>query len=79
MFILAAGTNPPGIAALRVTAERHALNDVSGVSLLIEGDFVGQAEVAVALPVVEEYFAKAVVPGGVIERLPGGDVLILKE
>jgi len=31
------------------------------------------------IPVVEEYLAKAVVPGGVIERLPGGEGLILKE
>jgi hypothetical protein len=45
--------------------------------LLIEGDLVGQAEVAVALPVVEEYFAKAVVPGWVVER-QGRESLILK-
>jgi hypothetical protein len=55
------------------------LEDVPDVSLLIEGDFIGQAEVAVTIPVVEEYLAKAVVPGGVIERLPGGEGLILKE
>jgi hypothetical protein len=42
MLILAAGTYPTCIAALRVTAKHHALNDVSDVSLLIEGDFVGQ-------------------------------------
>jgi hypothetical protein len=41
MLILATGTKISGIAALRVTAEHHALNDVSDVSLLIEGDFVG--------------------------------------
>jgi len=52
--------------------------DVSDVSLLIEGDFIGQAEVAVALPVVEEYIAEAVMPGGVIERVPGGASLIRK-
>jgi len=45
--------------------------------LLIEGDFVGQTEVAVALPVVEEYLTKAVVPGWEVER-PGRDGLILK-
>jgi len=79
MLILAAGTYPSGIAALRVTAEQHALDDVSDVSLLIEGDFIGQAEVAVAIPVVEEYLTKAVMPGWVVERMPGGESLILKE
>ena len=69
MLIMAAGAYPAGVTALRVTAKHHALNDVSDVSLLIEGDFVGQTEVAVALPVVEEYLSKAVVTGGVIERL----------
>ena len=63
MLILAAGTDPTCIAALRVAAKHHALNDVSDVSLLTEGDFVGQAEVAVTVPVVEEYLAKAVMPG----------------
>jgi hypothetical protein len=72
MLILAAGTDPSCVAALRVTAEHHALNDVSDVSLLIEGELVGQAEVAVALPVVKEDLAEAVVPGGLIEKLPGG-------
>ena len=47
------------------------------VSLLIEGHFVGQTEVAVTVPVVEEYLAEAVMPGGVVER-PGGESLILK-
>jgi len=42
MFILEAGAEIAGIAAIRVTAEQHALDDVSDVSLLIEGDFVGQ-------------------------------------
>jgi len=69
MLILAAGAYPAGVTALRIAAEHHALNDVSDISLLIEGDFVGQSEVAVALPVVEEYLSKAVVTGGVIERL----------
>jgi len=78
MLILAIGTKITCIAALRVTAEHHALNNVSDVSLLIEGDFIGQAEVAVALPVVEKYLAKAVVTGWVIER-PGRGSLILKE
>jgi hypothetical protein len=71
MLILAAGAYPAGVTALRIAAEHHALNDVSDVSLLIEGDFISQAEVAVALPVVEEYFTKAVVPDRVVERLPG--------
>jgi hypothetical protein len=79
MLILAAGTDPTGIAALQVTAEHHALNDVSDVSLLIEGDFVGQMEVAVTVPVVEKYLTKAVVTGRVVERLPGGASLIKKE
>ena len=79
LLILAAGAEIAGIAAIRVTAEQHTLDDVPDVSLLIEGDFVGQAEVAVAIPVVEEYLAKAVMTGGVIERLPGGEGLILKE
>jgi len=78
-LIVAAGTKITGIAALRVTTNHHALNDVSDVSLLIKGDFIGQAEVAVAVPVVKEYLAEAVVPGWVVERLPGGGSLILKE
>jgi hypothetical protein len=41
MIILAAGTYPTDVAALRVTAKQHALNNVSDVSLLIEGDLVG--------------------------------------
>jgi hypothetical protein len=43
MLILAAGAEIAGIAAIRVTAEQQTLDDVSDVSLLIEGDFVGQA------------------------------------
>jgi hypothetical protein len=43
MLILAAGTKITGITALRVTAKHHALNDVPDVSLLIEGDLIGQA------------------------------------
>ena len=78
MLILAAGAYPAGVTALRIAAEHHALNDVSDISLLIEGDFVGQAEVAVALPMVEEYLAKAVMAGGVVESLPGGEIVILK-
>jgi hypothetical protein len=42
MLILAAWAYPAGIAALRVMAKHHALNDVSDVSLLIEGNFFGQ-------------------------------------
>jgi hypothetical protein len=41
MLILAAGAEIACIAAIGVSAEQHALNDVSDVSLLIEGDFVG--------------------------------------
>ena len=78
MLILATGTKITGIATLRVTAEHHTLNNVPDVSLLIEGDFIGQAEVTVALPVVEKYLAKAVMTGWVIER-PGRGSLILKE
>ena len=78
MLILAAGTYPTGIIALQVTAKHHALNDVPEVSLLIEGDFVGQAEVAIATPVVEEYLAETVMPGGVIERVVGEASLIRK-
>jgi hypothetical protein len=76
-LIVAAGTKITGIAAFRVTAKHHALNNVPDVSLLIEGHFIGQAEVAVTVPVVEEYLAEAVMPGWVIER-PGGEGLILK-
>ena len=73
MLILAAWAYLSGIAALRVTAEHHTLNDVSDVSLLIEGDFVGQTQVAVALPVVEKYLPKAVMPGGAAERAGRGE------
>ena len=55
------------------------LKFTSTCTSLIERDFVGQAEIAVVLPVVEEYLTKAVVPGWVVERLPGGGSLILKE
>jgi hypothetical protein len=79
MLILAAGAYPAGVAAFRIAAEHHSLNDVSDISLLIEGDLIGQAEVAVALPMVEEYLSKAVVTGRVVERLPGGASLIKKE
>ena len=79
MLILAAGAYPAGVTALRIAAEHHALNDVSDVSLLIEGDFVGQMEVAVTVPVVEKYLSKAVVTGRVVERQPGGASLIKKE
>jgi hypothetical protein len=41
MLILAAGAYPAGVTALRIAAEHHALNDVSDISLLIEGDLVG--------------------------------------
>jgi len=77
MLILATGTKITGIATLRVTAEHHTLNNVPDVSLLIEGDIIGQTEVAEALPVVEKYLAEAVVPGGVVEKL-GREGLILK-
>jgi hypothetical protein len=79
MLILAAMTDPTCIATIGVTAEQHTLNNVPDVSLLIEGIFVGQREVAVALPVVEEYLAEAIITGWVIKRLPGGASLILKE
>jgi hypothetical protein len=36
-LIVAAGTDPAGITALQITAEHHSLDDVSDVSLLIEG------------------------------------------
>jgi len=38
-----------------------------------------QAEVAGAIPVVEEYRAKAVMTGWMAERMPGGESLIQKE
>ena len=41
-LILAAGTDPTGITALRIKAEHHTSDDASDVSLLIEGDFIGQ-------------------------------------
>jgi hypothetical protein len=41
---------------------------------MIVRDFIGQAEVAIAIPVVEEYHTKAIMTGWVIERLPGGRV-----
>ena len=63
MLILATGTKITGIATLLLTAEHHTLNNVPDVSLLIEGDFIGQAEVAVPLPVVEKYLAKAIMVG----------------
>ena len=74
---MAAVTNPTGKAALQVMTKHHALNDVPYVRLLIEGDFVGQTEVAVALPMVEKYLTKAVVPGRVVET-PEREGLILK-
>ena len=77
MLILAAWADPACIAALWVTTEQHTLDDVPDVSLLIEGDFVSQAKIAVALPVVQKYLAKAVMTGWVIEK-PGGESLILK-
>ena len=63
MLILSAGTKITDVAARWVTAKHHALNDVSDVSLLIKGDFIGQAEVAVTIPVVEEYPAETVMTG----------------
>lgn len=47
--------------------------------LLTEADFASLAEVAGAIPVVEEYLAKAVMTNGVVERMPGVESLILKE
>ena len=76
MLILAAGADSACVAALRITAKQHTLDDIQDVSLLIEGDFIGRAEVAVALPVIE-YLPEAVMPGGVVERL-GREGLILK-
>ena len=75
MLILAAGADSACVAALRITAKQHTLDDIQDVSLLIEGDFIGRAEVAVALPVIE-YLPEAVMPGGVVERL-GREGLIL--
>jgi len=46
--------------------------------LLIEGDFIGQAQIAVAIPVVEECLANAVMTGWMAERLPRGESLFLK-
>ena len=79
IFAVPCGADPSCVAALRVMAKQQPLDDISNVSmnvsLLIEGDFVGQAEVAVALPVVEDYLTKAVVTSWVVER-PGREVLI---
>jgi hypothetical protein len=77
MLILATGVGPVCVAGLRVTAEQHTLNNVLNVRLLIEEDFVGQAEIAAALPVGEEYLTKAVVAARVVGR-PGREDLILK-
>lgn len=44
------------------------------ISLLIEGDFVGQVEGAGAIPEVEEYLAKAVMTDEMAERKPRGGV-----
>lgn len=45
--------------------------------MLIGWDFDGQAKIVLAIPVVEEYLAKAALTGWIAERISGGDSLIL--
>jgi hypothetical protein len=53
------------------------LDDLLDVSVLIGWDFDGQAKIVLAIPVVEEYLAKAALTGWIAERISGGDSLIL--
>ena len=76
-LIVAAGTKITGIAALRVTAKHHALNDICNVGTLIEGNFFLHAKIAPEIPMLAEDLAEAVMPSWVVER-PGRESLILK-
>jgi hypothetical protein len=61
VLILTARTDVAGVAAIGVAAEEQALDDLADVGALVGGDFVFQAQVTPAIPVIEEDLAEAVV------------------
>ena len=70
VLVLATRADVPGITGIGIAAGHKASNDLSNVSTLIWGDFVFQAQVTPAVPVVAEDLSKTVVGGGVIRSLP---------
>jgi hypothetical protein len=55
-----------------VTAEQQASDDLANVSALVGRNFIFQAQVAPAVPVIEEDLAEAVVASGMIRATPRG-------
>jgi hypothetical protein len=71
-LVLTAGADVESVAAVGVTAQLQALDDLIDVGPLIWGHFVFQPQIVPAVPVVEEDLAEAVVTGGGVGATPRG-------
>jgi hypothetical protein len=65
-LVLATRADITGITGMGIAAGHKASNDLSNVSTLIWGDFVFQAQVTPAVPVVAEDLSKTVVGSGMM-------------
>ena len=71
-LVLTAGADVESVAAVGVTAQQQALDDLIDVGPLIWGHLVFQTQIVPAVPVVEEDLAEAAVTGGMIRATPRG-------
>jgi hypothetical protein len=71
-LVLSAWADVESVAAVGVTAQLQALDDLIVVGPLIWGHFVVQPQIAPAVPVVEEDLAEAIVSGGGVGATPRG-------
>ena len=69
-LVLATGADIAGITGIGIAAGYETLDDLSDVGTLVWGDFVFQALVAPAVPVVAEDLSKTVVGSGMVRLLP---------
>ena len=67
-----AGADVESVAAVGVTAQQQALDDLFDVGSLIWGHLVFQTGIVPAVPVTEEDLAEAIVPGGGVGATPRG-------
>ena len=71
-LVLTAGADVESVAAVGVTAQLQALDDLIDVGPLIWGNFVFQPQIVPAVPVVEEDLVETVVTGGGVGATPRG-------
>jgi hypothetical protein len=69
---LTARANIASVATVRVATEQQALDDLANVSALVGRNFLFQAPVAPAVPMIEEDLTESVVAGGMVGATPRG-------